>query len=418
MGDDQGGIGLGVTRGAHRRRPMSASGARGLGVARPRLRWLAAGLSILCAGVAALAAAGPAAAAHKADPPLAVAPVNIGFPGVDVTPGMDIPDPFVVQLGGLYIMFSSQETFYGPNVPLMVSDSLTTWPGTILDALPTLPKWAEPGFTWSPDVRYLHGRWIMWFNASIAGAAFGATKCIGVATSISVVGPYVSKAQEPLICQLNHLGSIDPRSFVDPQGRLWLVWKSDDNANLSASTHSSIYIQRLSADGLHVVGQPTTLLTADQTWEGRIVEAPDMVYAAGHYWLFFSGNWFNEPAYAIGLEECAGPAGPCSPSSAGPWLASNGEGAGPGEESLFNDGKRWWMLYAPFAVSFQTPTPRPAVLARLDFGPHGPEVVAPDTAAWLSAPPAPKPPRFVAACTSRQFQATCDAWRKRLKTGR
>ena len=224
---------------------------------------------------------------------------------------MDIPDPFVVPLDGVYFMFASEETFYGPNVPLMVSDSLTSWSGPNLDALPVLPKWAGPGFTWSPDVRYVDGRWVMWFNAAVASAGFGGTKCIGVATSTSVIGPYVSKAPEPLVCQLDQLGSIDPRSFIDQQGHLWLLWKSDDNADLAASTHSTIYAQRLSADGLHLMGQPTALLTADQTWEGRIVEAPDMVHAGGHDWLFFSGNWFNQPSYAIGLAECAGPAGPC-----------------------------------------------------------------------------------------------------------
>ena len=415
MRDDQGGIGPGVTRDARRRRPGRASGAPGPGVARLRV---AAGLSILVSLLAALAVPGTATAAHKADPPLVVAPVNIGAPAVDVTPGMDVPDPFVVEQGGVYFMFSSQDAFYGPNIPIMVSDSLTSWAGTILDALPTLPKWAEPGFTWSPDVRYVDGRWVMWFNASIAGAGFGGTKCIGVATATSVVGPYVSSAPEPLVCQLDHLGSIDPRSFMDPDGHLWLVWKSDDNADLTASTHSTIYTQRLSADGLHLLGKPVALLTADQTWEGRIVEAPDMVYAGGHYWLFFSGNWFNQPAYAIGVEECAGPAGPCTASSAGPWLASNLEGAGPGEESLFFDGQRWWMLYAPFAVNYETPTPRPAVLARLDFGSDGPQVVAPGTPAWAAVPPTPKPPRFVAACTSSQFQAPCDAWKQRLKTSR
>jgi beta-xylosidase len=417
MGDDQGGIGLGVTRGSHRRRTTSA-GVRWPGVALPSLRRLAAGLSILCVAAASVVAAGPAAAARKADPPLAVAPVQMSAPAVDVTPGMDIPDPFVVPLGGVYFMFASQETFYGPNVPIMVSDSLTSWSGPNLDALPVLPTWAGPGFTWSPDVRYVDGRWVMWFNAALASASFGGTKCIGVATSTSVIGPYVSKAPDPLVCQRDHLGSIDPRSFIDQRGHLWLLWKSDDNADLSASTHSTIYAQRLSANGLHLVGQPTALLTADQTWEGRIVEAPDMVEAGGHDWLFFSGNWFNQPSYAIGLAECAGPAGPCVPSSAGPWLASNGEGDGPGEESLFSDGKRWWMLYAPFSVNFQTATPRPAVLARVDFGPHGPEVVAPETAAWLAVPPAPKPHRVVSPCTSLHFQATCGAWRQRPSPGR
>jgi beta-xylosidase len=299
-----------------------------------------------------------------------------------ITPGQDVPDPFVVKHDGLYFMFASQEQFFGPNVPLAVSTSLTSWGPATLDAMPKLPPWAAPGFTWSPDVRELDGRWVMWFNASLAGTGFGQTKCIGVATASSVLGPYRSSATAPLVCQLDHLGSIDPRTFVDPEGRLWLLWKSDDNADTKGTTHSTIWVQQLTPDGLQLLGAPTALLTADQPWEGRIVEAPDMVFAAGRFWLFFSGNWFNQPVYSIGVSECDGPTGPCTPGGTGPWLASNAEGAGPGEESLFFDGKRWWMLYAPFAANLQSSNPRPAALARVVFGADGPTIVAPGSVSW------------------------------------
>jgi beta-xylosidase len=248
--------------------------------------------------------------------------------------------------------------------------------------MPQLPRWAAAGFTWSPDVRPIDGHYVMWFNAALAGRGFGQTKCIGVATSSSVIGPYVSRSAKPLVCQLAHLGSIDPRTFMDPQGRLWLLWKSDDNAAVNGTTHTTIFIQRLSADGLTLSGPRVALMTADLPWEGRIVEAPDMVFVAGRYWLFFSGNWFNQPAYGIGVAQCAGPIGPCAPATFGPWLASNAQGSGPGEESLFYDGSRWWMLYAPFSPGAEGVTPRPAAMARLVFGPSGPEVVAPETVAW------------------------------------
>jgi beta-xylosidase len=318
-----------------------------------------------------------------------VEPVTLASPGVVVTPGQNVPDPFVVQVDGLYYMFSSQGEWYGPNVPVTVSASLTSWPAQPVDALPTLPSWATGGFTWNPDVRKVDGRWVMWFNAEAKVFSQDQLKCIGVATAKTVGGPYVSTATRPQVCQLFHLGSIDPRTFEGPDGKLWLLWKSDDNANVNGTSHSTIYIQRLAKDGLSVVGQPTALMTADLPWEGRIVEAPDMVYAAGHYWLFFSGNWFNQPAYGIGVAECDSPTGPCSPGALGPWLSSNAQGAGAGEASLFDDGSRWWMLYAPFAVNFAQPwVPRPVMVARVVFGPDGPSVVQPETTAW-DAPGSP-----------------------------
>ncbi|HXR54869.1 MAG TPA: glycoside hydrolase family 43 protein [Acidimicrobiales bacterium] len=386
--------------GPERRRP--ASGSR-----TPVLAWLAAGLCVIVSSLVPLGATSQVRAATAGVlPRVPVAPVALPDPGEVITPGIDVPDPFVIEVAGVYFMFASQEKFFGANVPLWVSTSLTSWGPTTLDAMPKLPSWAAPGFTWAPDVRRLDGRYVMWFNAALATRGFGQTKCIGVATASSVIGPYESTATAPLVCQLGHLGSIDPHTFMDPEGRLWLLWKSDDNARLTASTRTTIYVQQLSVDGLHLLGSPLALMTADRPWEGRIVESPDMVFAGGRYWLFFSGNWFNQPAYAIGVAQCAGPRGPCRPSSSGPWMASNAQGPGPGEESLFYDGSRWWMLYAPFAVNYQASTPRPAALARLSFGPNGPAVVAPGTAAWDA--PAPPATKHEAACTN-PFQAPCPA---------
>jgi GH43 family beta-xylosidase len=354
-------------------------------------------------------------------PPVQVEPVSVPDPGVVLTPGTNLPDPFIIEVAGIYFMFASQEDYWGANVPLLVSTSLTSWGTTALDAMPQLPLWAAPGFTWSPDVRRLDGHYVMWFNAALAGRGFGQTKCIGVATASSVIGPYVSRSTTPLVCQLNHLGSIDPRTFMDRQGRLWLLWKSDDNADVNGSTHTTIFIQRLSRDGLHLSGSPIALMTADLPWEGRIVEAPDMVFAGGQYWLFFSGNWYNQSAYGIGVAQCAGPTGPCQPSTFGPWFASNAQGSGPGEESLFYDGSRWWLLYAPFAPGAEGLVPRPAALARLSFGPNGPAVVAPETAAWdkggssvvtVGATRASRRARAGPACPNPESEATCSALRQ------
>jgi beta-xylosidase len=373
----------------------------------------AAGLCALAASLAVLGSSGAGAATFVL--PIPVAPVTLPDPGVVVTPGHGVPDPFVFEVAGVYFMFASQENFFGANLPVMVSTSLTSWAPSDIDALPTLPSWAGRGFTWSPDVREIDGHYVMWFSAALASAPFDGIKCIGVATATSVIGPYVSTAPSPLVCQLAHLGSIDPRTFLDPQGHLWLVWKSDDNADTTGTTHTTIFSQQLAPNGLSLIGHPIALMTANLPWEGRIVESPDMVFAGGRYWLFYSGNWFNQPTYAIGVAQCAGPAGPCEPSTLGPWFGSNAEGSGPGEESLFFDGSRWWMFYAPFAVNHEQSTPRPAAMARLTFGPDGPTVVAPDTAAWAAAPDPPSTASVASACTRGQFRATCDVGDKRPK---
>ena len=78
--------------------------------------------------------------------------------------------------------------------------------------------------------------------------------------------------------------------------------------------------------------------------------------------MFYSGGWFNSPSYAIGAALCAGPVGPCRPTSSHPLLSSNSQGFGPGEPSVFEDSSGIWMLYNPWASNDPRPTPnRPVV---------------------------------------------------------
>ncbi len=214
----------------------------------------------------------------------APAPASPAAPARIVTAGLDVPNPFVLYDRGTYYLYSSQYGFYQSNIPVRTSKSPFGGWSTDTDAMPDLPAWVRRGYTWAPDVRYIHGRYVMWFTGWLLHHD-PITECIGVATSASPLGPFTGPPT-PSICQLDRSGSIDPRTFVDSQGNLWLDWKSDDNADLTSSTHSTIYAQRLSPDGLSLVGQPAEILTADQPWEGRIVEAPQMVNGGGHLWLF------------------------------------------------------------------------------------------------------------------------------------
>jgi len=328
-----------------------------------------------------------------------LAAVRIGRPGVVLIRGQNVPDPFMTRVGGRYYLFSSQEAFYGPHIPVRVSRSLTHWGRAAVDALPELPSWAANGYTWSPDVRFVDGRWVMWFNALLRGVDPPLqTKCIGVAVARHVTGPYHPVGRRPAICQLADWGSIDPRTMLGPNGGLWLLWKSDNNANPSGRFDTKIFIQRLAADGIHLVGKPTELISANQPWDSGIVEAPDMVHAAGHYWLFYSAGWFNQPTYAIGVDRCASPLGPCRPARDGPWFGSNRQGAGPGEASIFDDGTRWWMLYTVRAANPVTGGGvRPTAIARLEFSPRGPTVIPPGSPRWAAPQSGPQLPGIAGA---------------------
>jgi hypothetical protein len=56
-----------------------------------------------------------------------------------------------------------------------------------------------------------------------------------------------------------------------------------------------------------------------------------------------------------------------------PFLGSNQQGAGPGEESTFQSGKNVYLLYNPFRANDPGPViPRPVMIAPLGFTPKGP----------------------------------------------
>jgi len=359
--------------------------------ARPVLLLAAGALLAACAHAGAAASplghgrGAKAAGTPTATPPaMAKGPLppraNAEDPGLVITPNANRPDPFVLPTARGYYLYSSQTGFGTPPISVSFSRDLRTWPRPHA-ALRRLPPWAVDGFTWAPDVRYVDGRFVMYFDAWAVKSMFfdpdlhslaSHAQCIGTATSRHPGGPFRAQ-QVPLICMFDHHGAIDPRTFVTPRGVLWLDWKSDDNANFptdSAVTH--LFAQRLSRNGLRLVGHRYQLMRADRAWEGRIVEAPDMVYARGRYWLFFSGNWFNQPVYSVGVARCRGPHGPCV-DYVRPFLASDRIGDGPGEQSLFEDAAgRWWMVYSAWFDGYRGRQYRPIALSEVAFGPRGP----------------------------------------------
>jgi hypothetical protein len=289
-------------------------------------------------------------------------------PGLWLSVGSDETDPFMVVENGTYYLFTSRADNGGANVPVRAATVPGRW-GPVVDALPTLPAWAEPGWAWAPDLQRFGTRYVLYFTTLLRGSS-PATMCIGAAVGSAVTGPFVPQPQ-PFICQRALGGSIDPRTFVAPDGRAYMLWKSDQNA-VSTATPTQIYSQPLGSDGLSLVGRPSVIFAPDEPWQGTIVEAPQMWEEGGVFYLFYSGGWFNQAGYAIGVARCAGPRGPCADASPTPLLASNTQGAGPGEESVFADAKGIWLLYAPFhsSVPYLGP-PRPAPAARLGFDSAG-----------------------------------------------
>jgi beta-xylosidase len=233
----------------------------------------------------------------------------------------DFPDPFVLAIDGRYYAYATNGQ--GANVQLLSSPDLSHW-SHHGDALPRLPAWAEAGNTWSPSVLARPGGLVLYYTVREPGSG---RQAISLAVANGPGGPFVDSSDRPLIFQRDLGGSIDPSPFVDADGQPFLLWKSDANAIGRAS---SLWAQRLAADGRSLLGEPTRLLTHDQQWERPLIEAPSARLSAGRYYLFYSGGW------GVGYAVAARLLGPYRKvTTTGPWLGSDDNVAGPGGQEFF-----------------------------------------------------------------------------------
>jgi beta-xylosidase len=272
----------------------------------------------------------------------------------------DFPDPFILEHEGQFLAYATNVA--GANVQMASSTNLSAWrfvseesaPGQLRDALPVLPSWAQPGFTWAPEVLKTPGGFVLYFTARHAARG---VQCVGAATSQDPRGPFTSQAAEPLVCQYELGGTIDANPFRAPDGQLYLYFKNDGN-NPAFNKPTEIFAQRLSPDGLSLTGTPVPLVRNDKPWEGLVVEAPAMIERGGSYVLFFSGNdyaWHGSQRvsnYAMGYATCEGPLGPCTDAPNNPFLASTARPclSGPGHQAVLQTQGKEYLAFHSWAA--------------------------------------------------------------------
>ncbi len=141
-----------------------------------------------------------------------------------------------------------------------------------------------------------------------------------------------------------------------------------------ATFKTRIFAQALSADGRRLEGDPLVVLENDQAWEAHLIEGVWVTEHAGRFYMFYSGNDFSTPHYAIGAAMAAHPLGPYV--KTGPLLGSSRDWVGPGHPSVAPgpDGAPWLFLHAfpPGRVGYKAF--RALLAAKLTFGPDGPSL--------------------------------------------
>ncbi|RMD41500.1 hypothetical protein DV735_g3617, partial [Chaetothyriales sp. CBS 134920] len=214
----------------------------------------------------------------------------------------DFPDPTLAQdHDGRFYAFSTQSK--NVNIQIASSVDFSTW--ELLegaDALPQGPSWAlDAPFAqvWAPNV-----------NQMPSGK--------GAARSKHIVGPYIP-AEEPLVCDLEQGGNIDPNLFHDPVNDWYfLVYKVDGNSighgGLCGNTAkpimpTPIYAQRMSAaDLVTPLGEPVFLINNIEDGgfghDGPNTERPSITYRNGTYYLLYNAQCYTTLDYRIDYVSC------------------------------------------------------------------------------------------------------------------
>ncbi|MEW9552969.1 family 43 glycosylhydrolase [Nonomuraea sp. NPDC050783] len=305
-------------------------------------------------------------------------PVSAGFADT-------FADPAVIRgLDGYWYSYGTSDPLReGEGVhhrlPIARSSDLVEWTyvGDTFGA-DDLPPYAAPGsLLWAPDVRYLDGRYVMYFTVTdTAGTPHPWDFAIGVATAPSPAGPWTHQP-DPVVAPRpsgdSYWNTIDPAQFTDTDGRKYLYF---------GGFFGGLWVTELTPDGLRTVGTPTQV-AIDNKYEGAYVVRHDGSY----YLLASSANCCAGPTtgYSVLAGRATSPRGPFVDREGQPLLASRAGGT----PVLDQNGNRWigvghhaqltdlsgqdWMLYHgidrsdPFLDEPYGVNERPMLLDRLDW---------------------------------------------------
>jgi beta-xylosidase len=310
-------------------------------------------LAAVCAVLLAVAACTSGRSSPNATPAVAPSgPPSIPA-GTFVNPVLreDFPDPFVMRAGDTYYAYAT--TNVRQHLQLARSKDLVTWEARP-DPLPRLAVWSD-GQTWAPEVARTSAGFVLYYTARdprLERPDANGSQCISVAVAASAEGPFLDSSKAPLVCQPDLGGSIDATEFQDTGGVRYLVWKNDGNC---CGLPTRFFIQRLSDDGLKVVGKSTDVgVVNDQDWEGKVIEAPTLLLHDETYYLFYSGNAFDSEFYSTGYATSRTVTGPYVDAPENPVLTSAWRDVrptrarGPGHQSIVevDDGELWMAYHA------------------------------------------------------------------------
>jgi|GEM_PF-220464 len=342
----------GARRAAARRAGLTGAGAATL--ARPAVFALIA-FVCLCAFAAGARGQAPAPTQTPTHPPTQTQEPTQARAQAQTTAGAvyrnpviagDYPDPTVIRVGEEYWAAVTTGS-WAPHFTLLRSRDLVNWE-TAGAVFARRPAWAKGDF-WAPELVEHGGRFHVYYTARRdEGPKKTGTLCVAVATAPAPSGPYTDHG--PLVCQipeLRNVGSIDAFLFRDERGDSYLVWKADGN-DAEPDQPTSIFAQRLSADGLRLTGKRREILRNTDPWERHVTEGSYLLRRGEWFYHFYSGNACCGRGcdYALGVARSRTLFGRWEKNPSNPILKANPDWQCPGHGTLVETpGGRLFLLY-------------------------------------------------------------------------
>ena len=279
------------------------------------------------------------------------------------------PDPAVLYAEGAYWLYSTAGAMGA--MPVLTSPDLINWT-EVGNGMPVIASWSVSGRHWAPELIQVGDRYQS-YNTARRGDMN--QQAVSVSVSDSPAGPFVDNRTAPLIGQVDEGGSIDASPFRDADGSLWLLWKNDGNAQ---GKPSYIYLQRLTDDGLEMVGEPQRMFGMDQPYEIYTIEGASVIIHKGTYYCFYSTGEYWKNTYGVCWATAPSITGPWTKRGGGPILAGNDVAAGPGHGMPVKVGPHWWYVYHAWQPDHVGESPGRLVwLSRLKFTDDGPVIDGP-----------------------------------------
>ena len=305
-------------------------------------------------------------------------------------------DPSVIYISegeeaGYYYMYVTSDSLANAGFLAYRSKDMVQWEcmGTALSTFETYDE--ATGYTtvsylsgdyWAPEVIYdaNTGLYYLFYSATRKDAV---TRFYAdIAVSASPAGPFVSYNQylgkEPVVLDAEnkirayapvfdfanmdpndplyetntngYMKVIDMSPFVDPVSGKKYMYFCHDLASELGIKQSSIYVIGLNDDYTPDYASVAALISPDSALsEGKVNEAPFMVYHAGKYYLMYSANAFYQESYCVRVAVGDSPVGPFTKltQAEGGWLLyGNGSGAaGTGHCSVVSRNGQDYIVY-------------------------------------------------------------------------